>query len=85
MQEIHISRSVRQEHSQNGTVLMEINQGMMYAPNPVGGRIIKLLSQGLTPSEVVETVKRECDAPQETVRRDLEVFVERLRSYDILS
>jgi Coenzyme PQQ synthesis protein D (PqqD) len=85
MQKIHISPSARQEHSQNGRVLMEINQGMMYAPNPVGGRIIKLLSQGLTTSEVVETVKRECDVPQETVHRDLEVFVERLNSYDIVS
>ncbi len=85
MQPIQISPSVRSVFSQDGAVLMEIQQGMMYTSNPVGGRILELLSEGRSENEVVEAISRECDAPQETVRRDLEGFIEQLRSHGIVS
>jgi hypothetical protein len=85
MKPIQISPSVRSVFSQDGAVLMEIQQGMMYTSNPVGGRILELLSQGLPESDVVETISRECDTPQETVRHDFETFIEQLRSYSIVS
>jgi hypothetical protein len=85
MKSIQIAPSVRSVFSQDGAVLMEIQQGMMYTSNPVGGRILELLSQGLPESDVVETISRECEAPQETVRHDLETYIEQLRSYGIVS
>ena len=76
--------SVRSVFSQDGAVLMEIKQGMMYTSNPVGGRILELLSQGTSPENVVETISRECTVAQETVRHDLEHFVEQLRTYGLI-
>jgi hypothetical protein len=64
---------------------MEIKQGMMFTSNPVGGRILELLSQGASDDAVVDTISRECEAPPETVREDLASFVEQLRSYGIVS
>jgi hypothetical protein len=63
---------------------MEIKQGLMYTSNPVGGRVLELLSQGSSPEQVVESISRECEVEPETVRTDLETFVEQLRSYGIV-
>ena len=84
MNSITLKPSVRSVFSQDGAVLMEIKQGMMYTSNPVGGRILELLSQGVSPENVVETISRECVVPQETVRNGLERFVEQLRTYGLI-
>ncbi len=85
MQSIRIPPSVRSVFSEDGAVVMEIKQGMMYTSNPVGGRIFELLSQGQPPEQVVASIARECDVDQETVRRDLEVFIEELGSYGLIT
>lgn len=79
-----ISPSVRATFSRDGAVVMHIQQGLMYTSNPVGGRMLELLSQGQSPEQVVETVSHECNTEQQIVRADLEKFVEQLRSYNIL-
>ena len=84
MSSLNLAPSVRSVFSQDGAVLMEIKQGMMYTSNPVGGRILELLSKGMSPENVVETISHECVVSQETVRQDLERFVERLRSYGLI-
>jgi hypothetical protein len=84
MKSIQIASSVRSVFSQDGAVLMEIKQGLMYTSNPVGGRILELLSQGSSAEQVVESVSRECEVEPETVRKDLETFIEQLVSYGIV-
>ena len=84
MRSIQIAPSVRSVFSQDGAVLMEIKQGLMYTSNPVGGRILELLSQGNSAEQVVESISRECEVEPEMVRKDLETFVEQLRSYGIV-
>jgi hypothetical protein len=84
MKSIKIAPSVRSVFSQDGAVLMEIKQGLMYTSNPVGGRILELLTQGNSPEQVVESISRECDVEAETVRHDLEAFIEQLASYGIV-
>ena len=85
MNSIQIAPSVRSVFSQDGAVLMEIKQGLMYTSNPVGGRILELLSQGNSADKVIESISRECEVEQETVRKDLEGFIEQLISYGIVS
>jgi hypothetical protein len=85
MKSIQIAPSVRSVFSQDGAVLMEIKQGLMYTSNPVGGRILELLSQGSSPEQVVESVSCECEVEPEMVRKDLEAFIEQLRSYGIVN
>jgi hypothetical protein len=71
--------------SQDGAVVMEIKQGLMYTSNPVGGRIFELLSQGSTPDQVVNIISRECDTDADIVRHDIESFLEQLDSYGLIS
>jgi hypothetical protein len=85
MSSIQIPPSVRSVFSEDGAVVMEIKQGLMYTSNPVGGRIFELLSQGQTPEQVVATVSRECDVEPAMVHRDLEGFLEELSSYGLIS
>jgi hypothetical protein len=84
MDSVNLVPSVRSVFSRDGAVIMEIKQGMMYTSNPVGGRILELVSQGMSAENVVETISRECVVPKETVRHDLERFVEQLRSYGLI-
>jgi hypothetical protein len=84
MNSLNLAPSVRSVFSQDGAVLMEIKQGMMYTSNPVGGRILELLSQGRSAENVVETISCECAVSKETVRHDLERFIEQLRSYGLV-
>lgn len=84
MSAIHIPPSVRSVFSQDGAVVMEIKQGMMYTSNPVGGRIFELLSQGQTPEQVITAISLECDVDRETVQRDLDGFLDQLRSYGLI-
>ncbi len=85
MHSIQIAPSVRSVFSQDGAVVMEIKQGMMYTSNPVGGRIFELLSQGHSPDQVVGMISNECNVEQEMVRHDLETFLEQLRSYGLIT
>ena len=85
MRSILIAPSVRSVFSQDGAVVMEIRQGMMYTSNPVGGRIFELLSQGHSADQVIGMISQECDVEQETVRRDLETFLEQLSSYGLIT
>ena len=84
MNSLNLMPSVRSVFSQDGAVLMDIKQGMMYTSNPVGGRIIELLSQGMSAENVVETISRECSVERDIVRHGLERFVEQLRSYGLV-
>jgi Coenzyme PQQ synthesis protein D (PqqD) len=86
MSNLQIHPSVRSVFDRDGAVVMHIQQGLMYTSNPVGGLMLELLSQGLSPEQVVERVCHECDLAdgQEMVRADLEKYIGLLESYGIV-
>jgi Coenzyme PQQ synthesis protein D (PqqD) len=84
MKSIRIAPSVRSAFSSDGAVLMEIRKGMMFTSNPVGGRILELLTKGATTHEVAETISRECSVPREIVLRDFESFADQLQAYGLV-
>jgi alpha-ketoglutarate-dependent taurine dioxygenase len=84
MQSIRIAPSVRSAFSSDGAVLMEIKKGMMFTSNPVGGRILELLSQGATSDEAADAISRECNVAKEIVLRDFEPFADQLYAYGLV-
>jgi Coenzyme PQQ synthesis protein D (PqqD) len=84
MTSIRIAPSVRSAFSSDGAVLMEIKSGMMFASNPVGGRILELMAKGATSEEVVEAISKECNVSKEIVLRDLKSFTDQLRALGLL-
>jgi hypothetical protein len=82
-----LSSSSRLINTVDGAVVMEIKSGLMYTSDPVGGRILELIKQGLSKEQIVESISHECEesnVSRETVRRDLERFIEQLASYGVL-
>jgi hypothetical protein len=84
MKSIRIAPSVRSAFTSDGAVLMEIKSGMMFASNPVGGRILELLAKDATSQGVIEAISKECNVSQDLVLRDLESFAEQLSALGLL-
>lgn len=80
-----ISPSVRLTKSQDGGVLLDIEQGEIFSLNPVGTRIIELLQTEQTRSSLVHVVSREFSAPEEAVAADIDEFLALLRQQHLLT
>ncbi len=63
---------------------MEIKSGLMFTSDPVGGKILELLSQSIPEDQIVESICRECEVSPEVVRPDLANFMSQLRSYGLI-
>jgi hypothetical protein len=79
-----ISRSIRLSKSQDGGILLDVEQGAMFGLNVVGARIVELLNNGHAPSSLVDTISHEFQATPETVRRDVDHFLVVLREQRLL-
>ncbi len=60
------------------TVLLDVNGGMYYTLNEVGGRIWELLGEGVALPAIVERLREEYDAPAETLVADTAALIDRL-------
>ncbi len=65
-----------------GEAVKNIN-GMITLNEPAE-TIWKCLEEGKTSAEILEVLKREYNAPEDVLSRDLESFIEKLRSFGIL-
>lgn len=74
-----ISTSVRMTKSQDGAILLDVEQGEIFAVNPVGTRIIELLQEGHDEFSLAATLSREFGVPEEVVKGDVDDFLIRLR------
>lgn len=76
---VTISRSVRLTKSQDGGILLDVEQGEIFRLNPVGTRIIELLKQGHDGPSLTRALSCEFDVPEQIVREDLRDFLSQLR------
>ena len=60
------------------TVLLDVNGGMYYTLNEVGGRIWELLGEGVPVPVIVERLQTEYDVAPETLVADTAGLIERL-------
>jgi hypothetical protein len=80
-----MSPSIRLAKSQDGGVLLDVEQGAMFSLNPVGARIIELLREGHDQLSLVGTISREFHVSPETVREDVAGFLRTLREQHLLT
>ena len=74
-----ISRSVRLTKSQDGGILLDVEQGQIFRLNPVGTRILELLEEGHDGPSLTHALSSELDVPEQVVREDVRDFLSQLR------
>ncbi len=60
------------------TVLLDVNRGMYYTLNEVGGRIWELLGSGVAVPAIVERLQDEYDVAPDTLAADTAALIDRL-------
>jgi hypothetical protein len=80
-----LSEHLRSTHSQDGAVVLDILHGQMFRLNLVGSRMLELLKQGHTETEIAERVSREFGVGREIVASDLQEFLAHLEKHHLLS
>lgn len=80
-----ISPSVRLTKSQDGGVLLDVEQGEIFSLNPVGVRIIELLQREQTRSSLVLLLSREFTVREEAIAADVDGFLSILRQQHLLN
>lgn len=81
---IAISKAVRITKSQDGAVLLDVEQGEIFALNPVATRIVELLQEGHDGFSLAATLSREFSVPEEVVKGDVDDFLTRLRQQRLI-
>src|ERR1700722_12125835 len=74
-----ISSSVRLTKSQDGGILLDVEQGQIFRLNPVGTRILELLEEGHDGPSLTHALSSELDVPEQVVREDVRDFLSQLR------
>jgi hypothetical protein len=75
---------VRATHGSDGAVVLDILHGQMIRLNYVGSRILELLKQGSTKSEIANQLTREFSINHVTAEADVRDFVETLAKHHLL-
>jgi Coenzyme PQQ synthesis protein D (PqqD) len=79
-----ISTAVRMTKSQDGAILLDVEQGEIFALNPVATRIVELLQEGHDGFSLAATLSREFSVPEEVVKGDVDDFLNRLREQRLI-
>lgn len=79
-----ISDTVRTAHSQDGAIVLDVRQGQMFNLNLVGSRILELLKNGNSESEIVDRISREFEVSRDVAKSDLREFLEALKKHKLI-
>jgi hypothetical protein len=76
--DIIIAPGVRETASEDGAVLLDIEQGVCFGLNPVGLRIWKMLGQQFSLDQMADALEHEFQAPRPELVADICDFVRQL-------
>ena len=68
------SSSVRETNNSDGAVLLDIQQGICFSLNPVGAKIWTLIKQRKSTDDIVASLVKDFDVPEEQIRSDVAEF-----------
>jgi hypothetical protein len=80
-----MSPSIRLAKSQDGGVLLDVEQGSLFSLNPVGARVVELLKTGQDLSSLADIIGCEFHISPEVVRSDIADFLMSLRDQHLLT
>ena len=75
---LSVSASVRLAETQDGAVLLDVQQGLCFSLNPVGTLIWKRLCDGCSVTQIVQSIAEACSISEEQARNDTDEFLQAL-------
>jgi len=81
---IKVAQGVRETVSQDGAVLLDINQGLCFSLNPVGTRIWRMLKEGRSQDEITDSLEEEFRLPRAQLLGDIRNFLAQLESMKLV-
>lgn len=79
-----LSALVRSTHNQDGAIVLDVLHGEMFRLNFVGSRMLELLKEGRTETQIAEELSKEFGAAREAVAIDLHEFLTHLQKHRLL-
>jgi hypothetical protein len=81
---IKVARGVRETVSQDGAVLLDIDQGLCFSLNPVGARIWEMVKDGRSRNEITNTLEEEFRLPRTQLVADISDFLKQLEKMKLV-
>jgi hypothetical protein len=79
-----VSSTLRSTTTKDGTVVLDVEHGLILRCNQTALFILRHLEQGRNKSEIVKTISEEFGAAPELVERDISDFLQTLERYGLL-
>jgi hypothetical protein len=79
-----IAPGVRETASEDGAVLLDIEQGICFSLNPVGLRIWELLKKRCSLDQIADALAQEFSVPRSQLLADASEFVEALEAQHLI-
>ena len=79
-----VSDTVRSTHNLDGANLLDIRQGQMFNVHVVGSRILELLKNRSTESEITAQISREFGVDRELAESDVRQFLHALKQCQLV-
>src|SRR6267154_2609361 len=81
---LRVPEGIRNVHSRDGGVVLDLRYGHMFNFNLVGSKIVELLRLGYTDCQIVQEISRCFEVSQDTVKSDLQEFLDSLEKHQLL-
>ena len=79
-----VSEAVRSTRSQDGAIVLDIQQGRMFNLNFVGSRIVELLKAGFGESAIADEISREFEVSRDIANQDVQGFIWTLKEHGLV-
>jgi hypothetical protein len=79
-----IAPGVRETSTQDGAVLLDIEQGICFSLNPVGLRIWELLKKRYSLDQIADALGQEFAVPRSQILSDASEFIEALEARHLI-
>ena len=79
-----VAPGVRETASEDGAVLLDIEQGICFSLNPVGLRIWELLKKRCSIDQIADALGKEFSAPGDQIVSDASEFIEALEAKHLI-
>ena len=79
-----LPNSIRRVANADGGVVLDLRRGAMFRVNPLGAKVLDLLDQGDSPTQIAGKLSAEFNVPLHDVRVDVEEFIKSLKSHGVL-